>query len=84
MKNSKPRAIRVVKKKLDAPVLPIAKAISNHSISQAVDNWIEERNNSRNVERIFSTDNIVNWRKRPRTGELLEPVADLAATQINE
>ena len=84
MKNPTPRAIRVVKKNLAAPVPPIAQAISNHSISQAVDNWIEERNNSRNVERIFSTDNIVNWRKRPRTGELLEPVADLAATQINE
>jgi hypothetical protein len=66
MKNSNKPAIRVVKKKWTEPVETAARPATNHSISVAVDNWIQERSNNRKVETMFSTDNIRNWQSRQR------------------
>jgi hypothetical protein len=84
MKSRKTRIIRVVKKNMAAPVQKAAQAISDRSISVAVDSWIEERNKSRDVERIFSNDNIRDWRKCSRTEQLLDPIDVLPVPETNE
>ena len=84
MKNLKTRIIRVVKKNMAAPVQKAVQAISDRSISVAVDSWIEERNKSRHVERMFSNDNIRDWRKCSRTEQLLDPIDDLSVPKSNE
>lgn len=64
MKKSKPRAIRVVKKGIEPPVPPDEPPTSDRSIMAAVDNWIEERNDSREADRTFSSVSITKWRNQ--------------------
>jgi hypothetical protein len=67
MKNSKRLAIRVLKKNSTPPIQMAAQPATGHSISVAVDNWIQERSDNRKVEAMFSKDNIRNWRSRQQT-----------------
>lgn len=71
MKKSKPRAIRVVKKGIEPPVPPDEPPTSDRSIMAAVDNWIKERNDSRDDECTFSSISITKWRNQNYVRELI-------------
>jgi len=73
MKNSNVRQIRVIKRNRletalrsqgSADPSPIGPTDA-HAISITVDNWVVERNESRQAEKVFSTSNILKWKSRP-------------------
>jgi hypothetical protein len=73
MKNSNVRQIRVIKRNSLAAGLRSQGSIdpsaiepaTGHAISNAVDNWVVERNESRQAEKVFSSSNILKWKSRP-------------------
>lgn len=65
MRETKRRDIRVIKKReVVAPEPPVEPPATDRSIMAAVDNWIEERNDTREADRTFSSVSITEWRNQ--------------------